>query len=179
MEAAICFIILPPQTIEGLYQMQKVVAGWQEYYKVCYNGDFYQAFVMGKDSIENDDFKKREKGFRIELDRSWMGASVENIGIITVAYEKVLEFVDEYYFSPIIHLVVEQESTLVSFIQSRIFEMFKDLGVEEFHIDIMKACVKLEEDLDTMGEAGKKKTLFEGEPFIKVHYYEGKDNGNC
>lgn len=181
MEEAVCFIILSPQTIEGLCQMQRVIAGWQEYYRVCYRGEFYQAFVMGKDSIEIEDFKKREPGFRIELDRSWLDASIENIGILVVAYEKILEFIDEYYIPPIIHLVVEQENVLASLAQSQIFKMFADLGVEQIHIDIMKNPVRLEEDLDTMGESGKKKPFFEGESFIKIHhhYYEGKENGRC
>ena len=181
MEEAVCFIILSPQTIEGLCQMQRVIAGWQEYYRVYYKGEFYQAFVMGKDGTEMDGFKKREPGFRIELDRSWLDASVDNIGIVIAAYEEILEFIDEYYIPPIIHLVAEQENILAdtSLAQSQIFKMFADLGVEQIHIDIMKNPVRIEEDLDTMGESGKKKLFFEGETFIKINYYEGKEHGRC
>lgn len=161
--------------------MQKVIAGWQEYYRAYYKDDFYQAFVMGKDSVEIDDFKQRETGFRIELDDSWFDGRVENIGILTAAYEQTLEFVDKYYLPPIVHLVVEQENMLadVAFLQSGIFKMFADLGIEEFHIDVMKDPIKLDEELETMGEAGKNTDRLTRESFIKIHYYEGKKNGCC
>lgn len=173
MDTAVCFIILCPDKLEDLYQMQKVVAGWQEYYEAISNENIEQAFVTGKNSIEIEDFKVRERGFRMEFDQSWVCVEMEYIGILVAAYEQIKEFIDEYYLPPIVHLVVKEEKILASssFRQSNIFKLFADLGLDEFHIDVMKESSIVESELETMGEVDKEVGEWTPEEWMSVHRY--------
>lgn len=173
MNTAICFIILCPEELETLYRMQKVVSGWQEYYEAIFHENLCQAFIAGQCSVEIDDFKERERGFRIEFDQSWVCQSVENIGILIAAYEQIKEFIDEHYLPPVIHLVIKDETVLHSFVfkQSRIFKMFADLGIEQLHIDVMNESKVMEDNLDTMGEVGKEDGEWKQEEWVFFHEY--------